>query len=325
LSATILDVVVVTWNTRELTLRCLEALRRALARPPALAARVCVVDNGSVDGTAEAVEAAFPGFRVVRLAQNRGFAAGANAGLRGGEAEVVLLLNSDARIDREALDRVLALFEREPRVGIAGLQLVRPDGRRQSSTHRFPGPLRELVPRALPELLRPRRHPSSRRPPPAAVDVEAVLGAALFVRRRAVREVGELDEGYFFFLEETDWCWRMGRAGWRVVFVPDARAVHESGASSKRRPGLAAATRIEFHRSLYRFVERTRGPRAARFVAGWRFLRALGTALLLAVPALFAGRPRRRLAERAALLRWHLRGRPAGEGLSGVAGRPGAR
>ena len=126
---------------------------------------------------------------------------------------------------------------------------------------------------------------------------------------------GPLCEDYFFFLEDTDWCWRMHRAHWRVLEVCDATAVHGLGVSSKLPKPVR--TRIEYHRSLYRFVGLHCGPWTARGVRGIRILRALGTALL-ALPAVgFSGRAREKFTSRYGVLRWHFRGRPSEAGLMG--------
>lgn len=312
-----LSVVVVSFDTRDLTLHCLGRLRSALAREPALAADVHVVDNGSRDGTAAAVREAFPGFDLIPLSENRGYAAGNNVGLAAARGPVILLLNTDAEIDRPAIDLALAFFAREPGAGAVGLELRHPDGRPQNAIHAYPGPLRELCPRWLLEWLRPGRFPSKRRPVSGPVEVEAVQGAALFVRADAVREVGPLDEGYFFFLEETDWCWRLRDAGWQVWHLPGAPVRHASGQSSKRpRPG---PTRIEFHRSLYRFVERRRGRAARAAMVAVRVVRTLGTLALLGFAVPFSSRQRSRFGERWTLLVWHLRGLPPTAGLREVA------
>jgi hypothetical protein len=312
-----LSVVVVTWETRALTLHCIETLLAALDEAPALHADVHVVDNASTDGTTDALRERHPGVDVVVLPENRGYAAGNNAGLVRARGPVTLLLNTDVEITREAIDRALAFFDAEPRAGLVGIALCHPDGRPQNAIHAHPGPLRELAPRWLLERLAPRRFPSKRVAPPGPVVVEAVLGAALFARAEAVREVGLLDEGYFFFLEETDWCWRMREAGWQVWHLPGPAVVHRSGESSKRRrPG---PTRIEFHRSLYRFVERRRGRASRAAMVTVRLARTVGTLALLALAAPFSGHSRARLAERWSLLVWHLRGCPEAGGLRKVA------
>jgi GT2 family glycosyltransferase len=134
------------------------------------------------------------------------------------------------------------------------------------------------------------------------------------LKREALIALGLLSEDYFFFLEETDWCLRAQRAGWRVVFVPDASAVHQLGASSKRVDPLA--TRIEYQRSLDHFLRVHRGAATARAVRAIRMVKSLGSLLLLAVPAAFSERARRRAAERLGALRWYFAGRLDEGGLA---------
>jgi GT2 family glycosyltransferase len=304
-----LSVIVVSWNTRELLLECLNALANTIrGLEGKLAAEVIVVDNGSSDGSAEAVAARHRDFGLLALAENRGFAGGCNAGLAKAKGRIALLLNSDAFIDAESVMACVEALDRDPAAGLAAPQLVRSDGRLQSSTYPMPGLRTELLPKALLEMLFPKRFPSKRWPMRETRAVEAVIGAVLFVKRAALESVGPLDEAYFFFLEETDWCWRMRERGWRVLFVPQSRALHISGASSKR--VHPAVTRIEFHRSLYRFLARRRGRWVCLVAACLRLARAAGT-LALALPAApFSATERARVRERWALVRWHLAGCP---------------
>ncbi len=316
-----LSIVVVTWNTRELVARCLAALwREVVACRPRLACELIVVDNGSSDGTPEAVSERFPEARLVALPRNRGFAVGANRGLAAARGRLVLLLNSDAWLLPGALERAVAYLDAHPDVGVVGPRLLRPDGRPRASAHRYPRLASELVPPGLLALALPRRYPSWRALGPNPTDVEAVRGAALFLRRDLLRRVGGLPEQYFFFLEETDWCWKVRAAGLRVVHLPAARVVHLSGASSARsQPSL---TRIEYHRSLYRFFLRHRGVGRAAVVWVLRFAKSLarvvcGAPLALASPG---RRPRWRVHRD--VLAWHLRGCPPGAGLARLGSRP---
>jgi hypothetical protein len=312
-----LSIVVVTWNTRELAARCLAAALREVARSrPRLACELIVVDNGSRDGTPEAVRESFPAARLVALARNLGFAAGANRGLAAARGRFALLLNSDAWLLPGALERAVAYLDAHPDVAVVGPRLLRPDGRPRSSAHRFPRLASELVPPGL--LALPSRFRSRRASGGGPADVEAVRGAALFLRRGLLRRVGALSEHYFFFLEETEFCWRVRAAGLRVVLLPGARVVHLSGGSSARlRP---SQTRIEYHRSLYRFLLRHRGVGRAAVVWVLRFAKSLarvvgGAPLALAVPKL-----RSRWRVQRDVLAWHLRGCPSGAGLVGSAG-----
>lgn len=311
-----LSVVIVSWNTRALVLGGLEALLAELDRCASargLKSELWLVDNGSTDGTPEAVAERFPRVGLALLERNRGFAAGANEGIRRSQGRFVLLLNSDARPCEGAIECCVDVLARRPQVGAVGPQLLHADGRLQNSVHVFPSFASELLPRWLPELLWPSRYPSKRRPPSEPTPVDAVQGAALFARREAIDAVGPLCEDYFFFLEETDWCWRLRQAGWQVLYVPAARVVHASGASSKRRD--PAATRIEYNRSLLHFLRTRRGVTTMRLVAGLRLLGTLLSVLLLAAAAPFSGRLRARLRERWQVLRWYGRGRPEDAGL----------
>ena len=310
-----LSVVVLGWNTRELLLGCLESTEKALA-VFADASELIVVDNGSSDGSAEAVRRDFPAARLVALDRNYGYAGGMNRGLAASRGRVLLLLNSDARVTGAALARCADFLSKAPDVAALGPQLVHRDGRLQNSVHAFPSWLTELLPIALLELLLPRRYPSKRRPASGPVDVEAALGASLFVSRSALDRVGPLCEDFFFFLEDTDWCWRARRAGFRIVHLPEVRVEHWSGGSSKRRDG--ALTRIEFHRSLYRFLRRHRGRATLAFVVALRVFKGMGSVLGLCLVAPFSFKLRVRLRERARLLAWHLRGCPADVGVAGI-------
>ena len=311
-----LSVVVVTWNTRELTERCLCAVEDALAHCRArsgLASEVVVVDNGSRDGSAEQIRSGHPRLDLVVLDANRGFAAAANAGIARAAGRVLLLLNSDALIDSAALEACLGCLDAAPDVGVVGPQLLHADGRLQNSVHAQPSLATELLPTWLPELLLPRRFPSKRRRRSGPVDVAALKGAVFFVRREVIDVVGPLCEDYFFFLEETDWCRRIRGAGFRICLVPEARVVHLSGASSKRRDPIR--TRIEFHRSLYHFMRVHRGPAAARAVRRLRTGRAAVSLVLTGVVAALSSRSRERWLERWWLLVWHWRGCPDDWGL----------
>lgn len=309
-----LSVVVVSFETRELTLRCVDRARAALraVRERGVPGELIVVDNGSRDGSAEAL-AAEPEVRLLALPRNRGFAAGANAGLGAAAGRLLALINSDAFLEPEALGRALAHLRDAPWRGIAGVQLRREDGRLQESIHAFPGLRTELVPDRLRRLVGSERLPDRHRRGGAVRDIEAPRGAVLFVHREVVEALGGLDEGYFFFLEETDWCWRARRAGFRVVHLPDVEVTHVSGASSKRRDPVA--TRIEYHRSLYRFVRLRRGRAEWLAFVAVRQLRSVVALALSLLASPFARGARRALRERAALLAWHLRGQPEGEGL----------
>ncbi len=312
-----LSIVVLTWNTRDLVLDCLASIEReVLSRtdPGRLEVETLVVDNGSADGTVEAVRARFPWAQLIPLPRNVGFAAGNNAGLRKISGRHAVLLNSDTVVLRDAFETCVRWLDAHPDVGVVGPQLLNPDLTKQNCIHNYPSLVTELVPKSLLEWLFPRRFPSKRFAHREPIDVEAVLGACLFLRREVLEQVGPMPEDYFFFLEETDWCWRIRDAGWRVMHVPEARVVHVHGAATKKK--IPARTRIEYHRSLYHFFRKNRGVAQASAIVALRFAKALLYTLALAPLALVSRDGRERWTSGAAVLAWHLRGCPAGAGLA---------
>jgi len=305
-----LSIVIVAWNSLDVLVPCLESIETAIhAREEGrLETETILVDNGSEDGTVEGVRSRFPWVRCLPLPENRGFAAGNNVGLREARGRHVVALNSDTVVLPGGFERCVAYLDAHPDVGVVGPQLLNPDGSKQNSIHSPPSLWTEFLPIALLETLFPARFPSKRRTHDRPIDVPAILGAAMFVRREVLEEVGLMPEDYFFFLEETDWCTRIRAAGWRVVHVPDVTVVHLFGASSKKK--LPAATRIEFQRSLDHFFRKHRGPVQARLVAVWRFLKSVFYVAVRAPAALVSARGRERWKGDLHILRWHLRGRP---------------
>jgi len=317
-----LSIVLLSWNGRDLTLACLASIDREIrSRTDAgrLETETIVVDNGSSDGTAEAVRERFPWAQLVALPRNRGFAGGNNAGLALAKGRHVCLLNNDTLVQRDGFETCVRFLDANADVGAVAPQLLHPDGRKQNSIHNFPTVLLELVPRGVLETLFPRRYPSKRFEHDGPLDVEAVLGACMVVRRTAVETVGPMPEDYFFFLEETDWFYAMRQAGLRVVHLPEARLVHVHGASTKRVVPLP--TRIEYHRSLYHFFAKRRGVGAAFAVAAIRVVKLLVALVVLAPVALVSSRERERWRQRAWILVWHVAGRPVEWGLAGVRAR----
>jgi GT2 family glycosyltransferase len=308
-----LSVVMVNWNTRDLTLRCLSHLL-GLGLPEET--EIWVVDNGSTDGSAEAIRTGFPRVGVLENDRNLGFARANNRALTRCRGRYALLLNSDCFPKPDAVSVLLGAMEKDPGVGIAGGALLHPDGRTQNSFGVAPSLITELLPKGLLQLFFPARYPSKRKPPSSDLEVEAVLGAFLMVRRSAWERVGGLDEGYFFFLEETDWCLRMRQAGWKVVHVPSARAVHLQGQSAGKDP---AGARVEFYRSRYRFFARHRGRWALRALRAGMLLKGLtnwfSSGLLGHMPwRRREGWTQRHRVDRT-LLMWHLKGCPEDWGL----------
>jgi N-acetylglucosaminyl-diphospho-decaprenol L-rhamnosyltransferase len=309
-----LTAVIATWNGWDYLAPCLDALDREVRGPGRIALQTIVVDNGSADGTPARLAERYPWAECVALPENVGFAAGANAGLGRAEGRHIVLLNNDTVVGPGALEACVAYLDAHPEVGVVGPQLIDPDGCKQNSVHNEPSLLGEIVPRWLLETLLPARHPSKRRAYDAPIAVDAVLGACLVVRSDVVREVGPLPEAYFFFLEETDWCRAIRAAGWGVWHLPDVTVTHVHGATSKKRD--PARTRIEYHRSLYRFFRNNRGPAALRALVVVRVAKSILHIVVGAPGALFSRRGRERWRARWRVFAWHLAGLPEGWGMA---------
>jgi N-acetylglucosaminyl-diphospho-decaprenol L-rhamnosyltransferase len=273
-------VVVVSYNVRDLLRACLAGTYASLARSPELDAIVWVVDNASSDGSAGMVAAEFPQVRLIPSQENLGFAGGNNLVLRrlrfgdeNGRPRFALLLNPDAEPLDDAIGRMASFLWEHPEVGGAGPLLSYPDGSFQHGAFRFPD-LRQLWfdlfpprPRRLLDTRLNGRYARSSYESGQPFPVDFCLGAALMVRSVAIRAVGLLDEGYFMYAEEVDWCWRMRRGGWPMYCVPAARVIHHAGASTQQ---FRAQSFVNLWRSRRRLYQRFYGP--IRFWAAGRIV-----------------------------------------------------
>jgi GT2 family glycosyltransferase len=309
------SIIIVNWNTRELLLNCLSSV---LATTSGLAIEIFVVDNASQDGSSEAVRREFPGVTIIQNDRNRGFARANNQALTRATGRYFHLLNTDAVLTEGSLQGLVSFMDRTPEAGVAACQYIDTDGSRQNSFDNFPTLATELFNKTILKLLIPARYPSKRRVYREPIEVDSVIGACMLVRAEAVRTVGVLDEDYFFFLEETDWCYRMRRAGWRVYHLPGILVYHLQGMSKEQSPVNAW---IEYYRSLYLFFKKNRGYLSyyvlrtgkALKLAVNLFLVSLGIGCTLVMNKGLM----RRFRIYSGLLKWHLRGCPSEEGLAG--------
>jgi N-acetylglucosaminyl-diphospho-decaprenol L-rhamnosyltransferase len=273
-----LSVVIVSWNVRDLLQRCLESIRgsevqqggqRATSANLAvqksrLQVETIVVDNGSNDGSVEMVGEHFPDVHLIANEDNRGFSAANNQGIVVAKGRYVLLLNPDTEVVSDALAMLVTFADAHPDVAIVGPQLLNPDGTVQSSRRRLPTLLTAVFESTWLEPWAPRHllehYRVSDRPDDMVQDVDWITGAAMLARREAIEEVGLLDEGFFMYSEELDWCRRFREAGWRVVYLPAAQIIHHVGKSSEQ---VTAARHIHFQTSKVRYFRKHQGPLAA--------------------------------------------------------------
>jgi GT2 family glycosyltransferase len=231
----ILSIIILNFRTKNLLKECLRGIRMV---KPALPYEVIVVDNASGDGSAEMVLADFPEVRLVRAERNLGYAGGNNLGMKAAVGKYVMIINPDIFVAPGSFESLVAYMDAHPEVGVVGPQLLNPDGTVQQSCYRFQTPLIPLYRRTilgkLPAgkravakyLMEDFDHKSER-------EVDWLLGGALLVRRSAIDQVGMLDESFFLYFDDTDWCRRFWEHGWKVVYVPGSQMVHFHQRASK--------------------------------------------------------------------------------------------
>ena len=255
-----LEVVVVSHGAEALLRNCLRSLQEHPARG---GMRITVVDSGSPDSTPDMVEPEFPAVRLLRR-ENIGFSAANNLVLRESEARAVLLLNPDTEVYAGTLDAALTRLWSEERIGMVGVKLVTESGALDHACKRsFPTPLSALAHftgigrgDGASSTLSQYRATDLGDDEPGEVD--AVNGAFMLCRAEAVREVGLLDEGYWLYMEDLDWCRRFWDAGWKVFYEPGGTALHVKGGSSGGR--RAPRQEVAFHRGMARFYRRFDAP-----------------------------------------------------------------
>ena len=301
-----LSIVVVSYNTAALLRKCLAAV---YANPhPHYTFELFVVDNASADGSAEMVREEFPRATLIANSDNRGFAAASNQGLVRARGNFFLLLNPDTEVQGPALWQMLGFLEAEPQAAVVGPALLYPDGSFQDSAFHFPGlgqifldffPLNWRLTRSRLNGRYPRR--SYEGEYPQAFEVDFPLGACLMVRASVVAKVGLLDEAFFMYMEEIDWCYRIKQAEmpegyrpvglrfrpgrrhpshWKIYSLPAAKVIHHAGASTRQ---FRQEMLVQLFRSRGYFYKKHYGlgfQRAARLIMGLGLAVRSGQALL---------------------------------------------
>jgi len=234
-----LSVVFLNYNTRDLTR---QALNSVLAAAEGLAVEIFVVDNASVDGSADMVAAEFPQVKLIRNAANVGFAAGNNVALQQVAGEYALLINTDTIVREDALRTMVAFLDAHPEAGACGCKILDPDGTLQLDSRRgFPTPLAAFckmsgLSRLFPQHPLIARYHMTYLDPEQTAEVEVLSGSCMMVRKAAMDQVGLLDEDYFMYGEDIDWCYRFHQAGWKMYYVPTTSIMHFRGESGRGTP-----------------------------------------------------------------------------------------
>ncbi|MCX7981278.1 MAG: glycosyltransferase family 2 protein [Syntrophales bacterium] len=297
--------IVVNWNTRDLLRLCLASIYSTVE---GIEYEVFVVDNGSSDGSVEMVKREFPLVRLIENKQNKGFAAANNQALCLMKGRYAFLLNSDACLTKGAVKELFQFMERHKEAAMCCGQLLNEDGTKQRSFASFPNLLTLLTNESLLEFFFPKKFPGKRRNYTHPIEVDSCIGAAMLVRKKAIDEVGKLDERYFFFFEETDWAYAMRKAGWKIYFLPSALVYHFQGQSI----GERLTPRLEYYRSRYRYFEKWYPPFyylvirlviIGRLIVNW-----LGTGIYCLLTLCLLPGARQKFLLYSRLVAWHLKG-----------------
>ncbi|MBI5666461.1 MAG: glycosyltransferase family 2 protein [Chloroflexi bacterium] len=261
------SIIIVNWNTSDLLAKCLRCVETTTRQ---VSYEVWVVDNASTDGSVDRVRREFPYVHLIANTDNVGFARANNQAIKLATGRYVLLLNSDAFVKDNTIDYMVQFMDAHPQAGMAGCKLLYEDGRLQPSCSMFPTLATEAYIALGLDKLFPRSKIFGRYmmtdwdySDTRAVDV--IMGAFMLVRAEAIQQVGLLDEGFFMYSEEVDWCYRFKQAGWEILFTPDVETVHLWGGSSK---AVKVETLIRLYRSRVQFFRKNYGSVTAALYKG---------------------------------------------------------
>ena len=260
------SVIIVSWNAKVYMRECLASIRQTVA---GCVGEVIVVDNASADGSPDMVRAEFPEVRLIEAGANLGFARANNLAMRDARYEYLALVNSDVVVRGGCFQQLVRFMEDHENAGLAGPRIVGKDGHLQGSCRLLPTVWNNIcrtvaVDRVFPGVPFLSGHEMRHFRHDVQVEAEVLSGCFWMARRSAVDEVGGLDERFFFYMEDVDWCRRFHEKGWKVFFVPEAVAVHHGGASTANAPLKYV---IQYHRANLMYWDKYYGMlgRAAYF------------------------------------------------------------
>jgi len=250
-------VIIVNWNTRELLRQCLASVYQ---HTTGVAFEVWVVDNASTDDSAEMVAQEFPQARLIRNAENVGFAKANNQALQQALARYYLLLNSDTALQDNAIAQMVAFLDAHPTVGIAGTRLLNSDSSWQGSFDDFPRtPLAMLWDKLSPSRRTRWNNRMTRHDVTTNFAVDYLIGAVFMIRRETMQQIGLLDETFFMYAEDIDWCYRAAQAGWTTYYLGELAVYHHNRGSSRKSPEQARRLQRLRDDSLLRFYRKHYG------------------------------------------------------------------
>lgn len=248
-----MSIIIVNYNTCQLTLNTIQSV---LASQTGFSYEIIVVDNNSTDHTIKAVELQFPQVQIIPNTDNLGFSKANNQGIRLAQGRYILLLNSDTIVQPDTLDVMTLFMDNHPHIGASGCKIVLPDGSLDKACKRgFPTPWNSFcyafgLSKLFPQKTKFNGYQLGYLDSDKDYPVDSLVGAFMLVRRETIEQIGLLDEQFFMYGEDIDWCYRMKQAGWENYYYPYTQIIHYKGASSRKKPFKII---YEFHRAMYLF------------------------------------------------------------------------
>ncbi|GAE09687.1 dTDP-RHA:a-D-GlcNAc-diphosphoryl polyprenol [Paenibacillus sp. JCM 10914] len=277
-----LSILVVNYNTRQLTVDC---LRSVFASETDYTYEVIVIDNDSKDDSVQSIREEFPQISLIENRENTGFARANNQGMNVSQGRYVLLLNSDTIIQQDTLQTMIDFMDANPLTGASGCKIILPDGSLDKACKRgFPTPSASFyyafgLSKLFPDKPKFNQYQLGYLDPDQEYPVDCLVGAFMMVRRETIDQVGGLDERFFMYGEDIDWCYRIKQAGWGIHYYPRTTIVHYKGGSARRRPFKII---YEFHRAMILFHRKHYRQRYNIFVNGAVYA-GVGLKLLLSL------------------------------------------
>jgi hypothetical protein len=252
------SIIIVNWNTRDILRNCLTSV---FQQTHGMDFEVIVIDNASSDGSAQRVKSEFPQALLIENTENRGFAAANNQGMRIAKGRYILLLNSDTIVLDGAIQKTVAFADQHPQAAVVGCKVLNPDHSLQPTCFMFPSLLNLFLSASYLYKIFPHsrffgRERMSWWNRDNVREVDVVTGCFMLVRRKVIEQVGLMDEDFFMYAEETDWCFRFKQAGWQNLFYPDAQIIHLGGQSSKQ---VKVEMTIQLRRAILHFMKKSYG------------------------------------------------------------------
>lgn len=261
-----LSIIIVNYNTKKLTLECIESIYKSKMN---YTFEIFVVDNNSSDNSVEAIKEAFSNVKVIENKENVGFSKANNQAIKVSKGRYILLLNSDTIVNDTTLSTVIDFMDEHEDAGATGCKVVLPDGSLDKACHRgFPTPEASFyyitgLAKKYPNSPKFNSYHKSYLNMEEIHEIDCLVGAFMMVRRKTINEVGMLNETYFMYGEDIDWCYRIKEGGWKIFYHPKVSIVHYKGASSRKKPFKIV---YEFHRAMFVFYKNHFAPKYNLFI-----------------------------------------------------------